>query len=52
MWIGNPAEYLTIDQVVEAKIIGIDNDKKKVSLSIRALLAPEAEVEADETAAE
>ena len=48
--IGNPAEYLTIDQVVEAKIIGIDNDKKKVSLSIRALLAPEAEVEADEAA--
>jgi len=46
--IGNPAEYLTIDQVVEAKIIGIDNDKKKVSLSIRALLAPEAEVVADE----
>ena len=50
--IGNPAEYLTIDQVVEAKIIGIDNDKKKVSLSIRALLAPEAEVEADETVSE
>ena len=46
--IGNPAEYLSIDQVVEAKIIGIDNDKKKVSLSIRALLAPEAEVEAAE----
>ena len=50
--IGNPAEYLTIDQVVEAKIIGIDNDKKKVSLSIRALLAPEAEVEATEEVAE
>ena len=48
--IGNPAEYLTIDQVVEAKIIGIDNDKKKVSLSIRALLAPEAEETADEAA--
>ena len=41
--IGNPAEYLEIGQVVEAKIIGIDNEKKKVSLSIRALLTAEAE---------
>ena len=49
--IGNPAEYLTIDQVVEAKIIGIDNDKKKVSLSIRALLSTEEEV-AEETVSE
>ena len=47
--IGNPAEYLTIGQTVEAKIIGIDNEKKKVSLSIRALLVPE---EATEEAAE
>lgn len=36
--IGNPAEYLALDQVVQAKIIGIDQEKKKVSLSIRALL--------------
>lgn len=39
--IANPAECLTIDQVVEAKIIGIDEEKKKVSLSIRALLTGE-----------
>ena len=47
--IGNPADHLTIGQVVDAKIIGIDNEKKKVSLSIRALLVPE---EASENVAE
>ena len=31
---------------VDAKIIAIDEDKKKISLSIRALLAPAAEEEA------
>ena len=37
---------------VQAKIIGIDFDKKRVSLSIRALLEPAAEDEAEETEAE
>ena len=41
--IGNPADHLTVGQVVDAKIIGIDNEKKKVSLSIRALLVSEEE---------
>lgn len=36
--IEKPEEVLTKDEEVEAKIIDIDMDKKKVSLSIRALL--------------
>ena len=36
---------------MDAKIVGIDEEKKKISLSIRALLEPEAEIteEAGET---
>ena len=45
--IGKPEEVLQIGQEVDAKIIGIDEDKKKISLSIRALLAPAAETEAE-----
>ncbi len=41
-------EELTVGQVVQAKIINIDDEKKKVSLSIRALIAPATE-EAAET---
>ncbi len=36
--IGKPADVLEVGQVVDAKIIGIDNDNQKVSLSIRALI--------------
>ena len=36
--IGKPADVLTIGQEVEAKIIAIDEENHKVSLSIRALL--------------
>ena len=36
--IGKPEEVLKIGETVEAKITEIDNDKKKISLSIRALL--------------
>ncbi len=43
--IGNPAEVLHVGDEVEAKIIEIDNDKKKVSLSIRVLSEPEIEDE-------
>ena len=50
--IGNPAEYLEVGQEVDAKIVAIDEDKKKVSLSIRALLAPAAEETAEEAADE
>ena len=36
--IGKPADELTVGQVVDAKIIDIDNENQKVSLSIRALI--------------
>ncbi len=36
--IGNPAEVLKVGDVVDVKIIAIDDEKQKVSLSIRALL--------------
>jgi len=56
--IGKPADVLTLGQVVDAKIIAIDDEKRNVSLSIRALLeeakaAEEAmpeEAEAEEAA--
>lgn len=44
--VAKPQDELTIGQEVEAKIISIDTDKKRVSLSIRALL-PEEEVVAE-----
>ncbi len=43
--IGKPADVLELGQVVDAKIIAIDEENQKVSLSIRALLE-EAEAEA------
>ena len=36
--IGKPADVLEVGQVVDARIIDIDNENQKVSLSIRALL--------------
>lgn len=49
--VAKPSDELQIGQVVDAKIVGIDEEKKKISLSIRALLEPEAEIteEAGET---
>ena len=41
--IGNPAEVLEIGATVEAKITGIDHDRCKVNLSIRALMEPAVE---------
>ena len=55
--IEKPQDELTVGQETEAKIIAVDPEKKRVSLSIRALLeeAPAAEdepaIEADETVA-
>ncbi|MBQ0098319.1 MAG: bifunctional 4-hydroxy-3-methylbut-2-enyl diphosphate reductase/30S ribosomal protein S1 [Oscillospiraceae bacterium] len=49
--IEKPADELKVGEEVEAKIIAIDFDKKRVSLSIRALL-PEPEVEVKEEKAE
>ena len=44
--IGKPEEVLTVGDVVEAKITAIDDEKQKISLSIRALSEPApAEVE-------
>ncbi len=43
--IGKPADVLELGQVVDAKIITIDEENQKVSLSIRALL-DEAQAEA------
>ena len=36
--IAKPADVLEVGQVVDVKIIGIDEEKQKISLSIRALL--------------
>ncbi len=44
--IGNPAEVLSVGQVVDVKIIAIDDENQKVSLSIRALL-DEAQAQAE-----
>ena len=49
--IDNPAKELTIGETVEAKVTEIDWEKKKIALSIRALL-PEEEVTAEAPAEE
>ena len=49
--IGKPADVLELGQVVDAKIIDIDEEKEKVSLSIRALLE-EAEAPVEEAVEE
>lgn len=50
--LAKPDEALEIGQVVTAKITSIDQDKKQVGLSIRALLEAEAADEAADEAAE
>lgn len=47
--IDKPQDVLSVGQEVEAKIIAIDFDKKRVSLSMRALLSEEAD-KAEDTA--
>ena len=37
------ADAIKVGDIVDAKITGIDNEKQKISLSIRALLAPASE---------
>ena len=49
--INKPEEVLEIGQVVDAKIVDIDNEKQKVNLSIRALLE-EAKAELEEASEE
>jgi len=43
--LATPAEVLHVGDVVEALIKGIDEEKKQVALSIRALIAPASETE-------
>ena len=43
--IEKPEDVLSEGQIVEAKITAIDEEKQKISLSIRALLAPAADEE-------
>ena len=52
--ISKPADVLELGQIVDAKIIEIDNEKQKISLSIRALLEDEVveEVPAEEAVEE
>ncbi len=49
--IDSVANVLKVGETIEVKIVGIDEEKKKVSLSARALL-PEAEEVAEEAAVE
>ena len=49
--IDSVANVLKVGQTLEVKIVGIDDEKKKVSLSARALL-PETEESAEEVATE
>ena len=46
--IGKPEDVLAEGQEVQVKITDVDAENKRISLSIRALLAPEAE-EVEET---
>ena len=46
--IEKPSDVLTEGEMVDAKITAIDEEKQKISLSIRALLAPAADEDADE----
>ena len=49
--IGKPDDVLTVGDVVDAKITAVDQEKHKISLSIRALSEP-APVKTEETEAE
>lgn len=46
--VAKPEDELTVGQQVDAKIIDINDEKKKVSLSIRALLVPEMDENGEE----
>lgn len=50
-FVQNPASVLKIGDKVDAKIIGIEDERNRISLSIKAVIAPEA-YEADVRAAE
>ena len=46
--IEKPGDVLTEGEMVDAKITAIDEEKQKISLSIRALLTPAAEDEGED----
>ncbi len=50
-FVQNPASVLKIGDKVDVKIIGIEDERNRISLSIKAIIAPEA-YEADVKAAE
>lgn len=50
--IGKPEDVLTIGQEVEAKVVELDWETNKISLSIRALIEPADEEKAEEEAPE
>ena len=50
--IAKPEDVLAVGQEVDAKIIDIDAENKRISLSIRALLEPVAEEDQTEAPAE
>ena len=50
--ISKPQDVLKVGETVTAKITAIDYDKKRVSLSIRALIEPATEEAAEEAVAE
>ena len=50
--IEKPEDVLSEGQIVDAKITAVDEEKKKISLSIRALLAPTVEEAAEEAPVE
>ena len=50
--IGKPEDVLTEGQTVQAQITDVDAENKRLSLSIRALMADEAAEEATEEVAE
>ena len=50
--IEKPEDVLSEGDIVDAKITAIDEEKKKISLSIRALLAPAADEEYDDAPVE
>ena len=50
--IGKPEDVLTVGEEVDAKIIDVDAENKRISLSIRALLQPTVEEQAQALAEE
>ena len=50
--INKPEDVLTVGQEVDVKIIGIDAENKRISLSIRALIEPTLEEQAEALAEE